>query len=91
MTATDGVVYYAIVGEHRLGNDDIAFVAKDVAERLGYKWNANLIKHIPDEWKGGETDSYPGGMQEMAALIEQGLFFRVEQTACLPFQMWIGN
>ena len=28
------------------------FVARDVADALGYKWQVNLIGHVPDECKG---------------------------------------
>jgi len=33
-------------------NGEIAFVAKDVAERLGYMWQPNVVAHIPEEWRG---------------------------------------
>jgi prophage antirepressor-like protein len=26
------------------------FVAKDVAEALGYQWQPNLASHVPNEW-----------------------------------------
>jgi prophage antirepressor-like protein len=55
--------------------DTFSVVAKDVAERLGYTWDTNLIKHIPDEWKGANRIRTPGGTQEMWVLTEQGLYF----------------
>ena len=52
------------------------FVAKDVAETLGYKWNGNkTIGHIPEEWRGVESVSTPTGNQELIVLSEQGLYF----------------
>jgi prophage antirepressor-like protein len=75
-------------------NGEIAFVAKDVAERLGYTWQANVIKHVPDEWKGVIPINTPGGTQEMAVLTEQGLYFflaRSDKPLALPFQKWIAG
>ncbi|MGF6608788.1 prophage antirepressor-like protein [Paraburkholderia sp. WSM4175] len=40
------------------------FVGRDVADALGYKWQVNLISHIPGEWKGVERINTPGGAQE---------------------------
>ena len=32
------------------------WVAKDVAERLGYVWNgAQVVAHVPEEWRGGRS------------------------------------
>jgi len=47
-------------------NGEIAFVVKDVAERLGYNsFHSNLITHIPDEWRGHNRITTPGEGQEM--------------------------
>lgn len=35
-----------------------------------YTWNRNLIKHIPEEWKGVNRIHTPGGEQEMAIFAE---------------------
>jgi len=75
-------------------NGEIAFVAKDVAERLGYTWDRNLIKNIPEEWKGVNRIHTPGGDQEMLVLTEQGLYFflaRSDKPLALPFQKWIAG
>ena len=75
-------------------NGEIAFVAKDVAERLGYTWQVNVIKHVPDEWKGVIPINTLGGVQEMAVLTEQGLYFflaRSDKPRALPFQKWIAG
>ena len=75
------------------------FVAKDVAERLGYPESSiatisKLIGHIPDDWKGRNPIPTPGGMQDLAILSEQGLYFflaRSDKAAALPFQRWIAG
>lgn len=75
------------------------FVAKDVAERLGYPESSlatisKLIGHVPDDWKGRNPIPTPGGTQDMATLSEQGLYFflaRSDKPAALPFQRWIAG
>lgn len=71
------------------------WVAKDVAEILGYTWaGAASIKHVPDEWKGVNSVLTPRGEQEMATLTEQGLYFflgRSDKPLALPFQKWIAG
>ncbi|MBF0176891.1 MAG: hypothetical protein HQL63_08595 [Magnetococcales bacterium] len=66
------------------------FVAKDVADCLGYRWGAiRTIGHVPDEWKGVESASTPRGNQEMHILSEPGLWFilgRSDKPKALPFQ-----
>lgn len=76
-------------------NDEPWWVAKDVAEALGCVWNgAGRIEHVPVEWKGVTSVVTPGGMQEMAILSEQGLYFflgRSDKVMALPFQKWIAG
>ena len=75
-------------------NGEIAFVAKDVAERLGYIWQVNVIKHVPEEWRGVIPINTPSGTQEMWVLTEQGLYFflaRSDKPLALPFQKWIAG
>ena len=71
------------------------WVAKDVAEILGYVWNATkTVSTVPDEWKGVGVVSTPGGLQEMITLSEQGLYFflgRSEKPGALPMQKWIAG
>lgn len=83
-------------GEVRVAelNGELRFVAKDVAERLGYKWQPNIVGHVPDEWKGVNPINTPGGAQEVITLSEQGLYFflaRSDKPAALPFQKWIAG
>lgn len=73
----------------------LSFVAKDVSETLSYVWAGSAtIKHVPDEWKGVNSVLTPSGMQEMATLTEQGLYFflnRSDKPKALPLQMWIAG
>jgi prophage antirepressor-like protein len=72
------------------------FVAKDVAEALGYKWKgpSDNLGHVPNEWQGVQSVRTPGGTQRMAVLTEQGLYFfvaRSDKPKALPFQKWIAG
>jgi prophage antirepressor-like protein len=71
------------------------FVAKDVAEALGYQWaGIRNIQHIPAEWRGVESVSTPSGTQEMHVISEQGLYFflgRSDKSKALPFQKWVAG
>ena len=78
----------------------IWFVAKDVAEALEYSASSinnnisNLFANVPDIWKGNKRINTPGGMQSMACLTEQGLYFflgRSDKPKALPYQMWIAG
>jgi prophage antirepressor-like protein len=68
------------------------WVAKDVAEVMGYVWNgASRIAHVPEEWRGITSVVTPSGVQEMITLTEQGLYFflgRSDKPAALPLQKW---
>ncbi|MBR0074640.1 MAG: phage antirepressor KilAC domain-containing protein [Synergistaceae bacterium] len=78
-------------------NGEIWFVAKDVAQTLGYSIDGGMTKyfaHVPDIWKGGKLISTLGGEQEMLCLTEQGLYFflgRSDKKKALPYQMWIAG
>ena len=73
------------------------FVAKDIAEALGYAETSNparLFAHVPEEWKGVNPIHTPGGNQDMACLSEPGLYFflgRSDKSLALPFQKWIAG
>ena len=71
------------------------WVAKDIAERLGYVWNgAQVVAHVPEEWRGVRSVLTPSGVQEMTTLSEQGLYFflgRSNKGKALPFQKWIAG
>jgi len=71
------------------------WVAKDVAEALGYKWDGTgTIQHVPEEWRGIGLIPTPSGEQNMAIFSEQGLYFflaRSNKPRALPFQKWIAG
>jgi hypothetical protein len=71
------------------------FVAKDVAQALEYsRFDSNLIRHVPDEWKGTNPIRTLSGIQEMLTLSEPGLYFfvnRSDKPRALPFQKWIAG
>lgn len=75
--------------------EDTLFVAKDFAEALGYSWAGSAtIKHVPDQWKGVNSVQTPSGVQDMAVLTEQGLYFflnRSDKPKALPLQMWVAG
>jgi prophage antirepressor-like protein len=78
-------------------NGEPEWVAKDVAEVLGYPETSNparLFAHVPEEWKGVNPIHTPGGMQNMLCLLEPGLYFflgRSDKPLALPFQKWIAG
>ena len=77
-------------------NGEIAFVAKDVVERLGIEWKgaSGSLPHVPPEWKGVTSVQTPSGTQEMVVFTEQGLYFflaRSDKPLALPFQKWIAG
>lgn len=80
-----------------VADDDgsLFFVAKDVAEALGYTWSrAGTIGHVPDEWKGSRTVQLPQGSQVVSVLSEQGLYFflgRSDKPKALPLQKWLAG
>jgi hypothetical protein len=55
-----------------------------------YIWNGSAaISHVPEEWKGSNRITTPGGQQEMLTLTEQGLYFflgRSDKVKALPFK-----
>jgi prophage antirepressor-like protein len=71
------------------------WVAKDVAEILGYqKFDTHLLDKVPVEWKDTKQIRTPGGEQDMLCLSEPGLYFflaRSDKPAALPFQKWIAG
>jgi len=71
------------------------FVAKDVAEVLGYTWNGTQrIEHVPEEWRGVTSVVTPSGNQNMAILSEPGLYFflnRSDKEPALPLQKLVAG
>lgn len=68
-------------------NGEPWFVARDVAEALGYTWSGSRFSHVPEEWKGMTSVVTPGGEQEMLIISEPGLYFflaRSDKPTALP-------
>jgi prophage antirepressor-like protein len=74
---------------------EIWFVAKDVAETLGYTWNGSArVEHVPAEWKKVTSVVTSRGVKEMPVLSEQGLYFflgRSDKPAAIPMQKWVAG
>lgn len=70
-------------------------VAKDVADALDYRWNgAQVIAHVPEEWKGVRSVLTLQGSQELLTLTEEGLYFflaRSDKPKARPFQKWLAG
>jgi prophage antirepressor-like protein len=71
------------------------WVARDIAEALGYDWAGTAtIKHIPEEWRGVVPIPTSRGERNTLIISEQGLYFflgRSDKPAALPFQKWFAN
>ena len=70
------------------------FVARDIVEAVGAKWHHTAIRHIPNQWKGGDQITTPGGTQGAAIIAEQGVYFylaRSDKPKALPIQMWLAG
>jgi very-short-patch-repair endonuclease len=62
-------------------DDEIWFVAKDVALALEYpKFDSNLIKKVPEKWKDTKPISTLGGLQKLSVLSKQGVLVFVAQS-----------
>jgi prophage antirepressor-like protein len=76
-------------------NGEPFFVAKDAAEVIDIIWQGTkTISNVPAIWRGVSLVNTPSGMQEMAVLSEQGLYFflaRSDKPAALPFQMFLAG
>ena len=85
-------------------NGEVFFVAKDVAEALGYSEESintpnKLFGHVPEVWAGRKqipvrSENGVEQKREMLCLTEQGLYFflgRSDKPKALPYQMWIAG
>jgi len=69
-------------------NGEIAFVAKDVLERLGIDVSnvGAKIAHVPDEWRGRHQIAIPSGTQDIdMAIRERVIDLPVPKNYCLPY------
>lgn len=79
-----------------LGDDgEPRWVAKDVADTLGYVWKGvATIAHVPGEWRGVYSVQTPSGTQDMLVLSEPGLWFflgRSDKPKALDYQKWLAS
>lgn len=74
-------------------NDEPYFVGKDIATILGYTDTSQAIRyHVDDEDKGGVMITTPGGIQEMTAINESGLYalvFGSKLPIAKQFKRWV--
>ena len=76
------------------------WVAKDVAEALGYPAStvatsiSNLIEKVPVEWRDKKRILGNAGERESICLSEQGLYLfvlRSDKPNAIPFQKWVAG
>jgi prophage antirepressor-like protein len=76
-------------------NGEPWFVAKDVAEALGYEWKGSgTVQHVPDRWRMVLSVGTTSGRKDALALSESGMNFfvmRSDKPAAIPFQEWIAG
>lgn len=68
------------------------FVAKDVADILGYRDATNAIRGCQDDEKGTRPVSTPGGEQDMLCVTEPGLYrliFGSQKDDAEAFRRWV--
>jgi prophage antirepressor-like protein len=73
-------------------DDDIWFVAGDVAGILGYRDAANMIRMLDDDEKGTQIVRTPGGPQEVAVINESGLYSAIlksRRPEAKLFKKWV--
>lgn len=75
------------------------FVAKDIASCLDYTSSvlsnvSALFKSVPDKWKQIKSFETKGGIQNLLAVTEQGLYrflMRSDKPKAVPFQDWLSD
>lgn len=75
------------------------FVAKDIASCLEYTSSvlsnvSALFKNVPDKWKQIKPFETAGGIQNLLAVTEQGLYrflMRSDKPKAIPFQDWLSE
>lgn len=76
----------------RLEEDDIIFVAKDVAPILGYERPDSITRYLDDDEKGSSKWRTLGGEQSFAHLTESGLYSAIMRSTspnAKPFRRWV--
>lgn len=73
-------------------NDDVWFVASDIAKALNFRDAHNLIRTLDDDETGTHIVSTPSGEQEMIAINESGLYHALVKSRkpeAKPFRKWV--
>lgn len=68
------------------------FVAKDVADILGYSEASAMTRHMDEDEKGLSTGQTPGGNQGMITISESGLYvaiFNSRRPEAKVFRKWV--
>lgn len=75
-----------------IAEDEPWFVAKDLADALGYRDSHNLCRRLDSEDKGTRLVSTPGGEQAMTVINESGMYAAVLGSAvpdARKFKHWV--
>ncbi len=70
------------------------FIAKDLAEEMGYTWTGSRMDHVPHEWKLMTSVVTSFEIKPALALTEAGLNFflnRSDKECAIPLQKWIAG
>ena len=73
-------------------NDNYWWIAKDVCDILEISKYRDAIARLDDDQRGSVRVDTPGGMQDMAAVNESGLYdliIRSDKPEARPFRKWI--
>lgn len=68
------------------------FIAKEVADILGYSAASAMTRTLDDDEKGVQDMHTPGGRQKVAVINEAGLYsaiLRSERPEAKPFKRWV--
>ena len=76
-------------------NENLWFVAKDVAKALNISWSSATLAQIPEEWKGMMKFITPGGEQQLTVISEAGMYklaFRCQSSERADkFTNWVAG
>lgn len=73
-------------------NGEPWFVAKDVADVLGYRMASDMCRRLDEDEKGTQKTRTPGGEQEVTVISESGLYNAVLGSAkpeAKAFKKWV--
>lgn len=70
------------------------FIAKDVAESLGYRMASDMTRRLDDDEKGTRSVRTPGGEQNLTIISEPGLYEAIigsQVEGAKTFKRWVKN